>query len=228
MRWPPSRTYLYSGERRKRVGSSGENAVSILVMDAARSGSKSFGIADQVRNWLKKAGIASDLKIASISDRHYEIRIQHPLTQEFENYADVGFGNSQILPVLIGGYNLNQGSTYLVEEPEIHLHPKAQAELGDFFQDLYTRGIQSIVETHSEHLILRIQQHVARKTIPANHIKIYYVFANEGKKVAVPLDLDEQGRFIREWPEGFFPERLDEAKKLSKIRFEQHYIKGEL
>jgi predicted ATPase len=220
MRVSPSRTHLFTGERRTRIGADGQNAPNILAMDSARRGSRRRGIAKMVSEWLKKAGIASDFVVHPISDRHYEIRVQHPVTKEYQNLADVGYGNSQIMPVLIGGYNLVRGATYLVEEPEIHLHPRAQAELGDFLLDLYHGGIQSIVETHSEHLILRLQQHVARKVIPKDHIRFYYIYASNKKKIAKPLRLDELGRFIDDWPQGFFPERLEEAKKLAQVRFE--------
>jgi predicted ATPase len=221
MRMPPSRTYLFTGERRNRIGANGENAASVLVMDSARGGSRSRRIAESVKSWLSSAGIASDLKVKHISDRHYEIRIQHPVTKEYQNFADVGYGNSQVLPVLIGGFNLSPNSTFMVEEPEIHLHPRAQAELGDYFLELLRRNVQSIVETHSEHLILRLQQHVASGNISPKDIGVYYVHANEGKKCIRHLALDSEGAFIDEWPGGFFPERLEEAKKLSKIRYQK-------
>jgi predicted ATPase len=221
MRVPPSRTYLFTGERRRRVGATGEHAASVLVTDTARSGSRSLNVARLVRNWLHRAGIAQDLRVAPISDRHYEIRVQHPVTREHQNLADVGYGNSQVLPVLVGGFNLEAGATYLVEEPEIHLHPRAQAELGGFFLELYQRGVQSIVETHSEYLVLRLQQYVASREISPDHVRIYYVYAEGEKKKVELLRMDDQGRFVDEWPEGFFPERLEEAKRLSKIRFEK-------
>lgn len=219
MRSPPARTYLFTGEKRQRVGATGDNAASILVMDAARGGSRSLYIREQVKEWLAKADIASNLSIKRISDRHYEIRIQHPHTHEDENIADVGQGNSQILPVLVGGYNLRKGASYLVEEPEIHLHPRAQSELGSFFFDLYERNVQSIIETHSEYLIIRLQQLVAAGKIPADDVAVYYVYAAENKKTVTELKLDNLGRFINEWPEGFFPERLEEAEELSRIRY---------
>ncbi|RLC00682.1 MAG: hypothetical protein DRI57_32000 [Deltaproteobacteria bacterium] len=220
MRIPPSRIYLFSGEKRDRVGPSGENCINMLTMYSMKKDSQSKNIFKKVTKWLKQACIASDLKIIPLSDhRYFELRIQHPQTEEYQNLADIGYGHSQILPVLVGGYHLNKGSTFLAEEPEIHLHPISQAELGDFFSELYENGVQSLVETHSEYMILRLQQHVAQGRIPPEDIVFYYVYANNGKKVVVRLNLDKRGRFLEEWPEGFFPERLEEAKKLSKIRF---------
>lgn len=219
MRIPPSRIYLVSGDRRSRIGGSGEHCINILTMDAMKKPSLK-NIFEKVKKWLVRAGMARDMTILSSSDhRYYELRIQHPETGEHQNIADVGYGHSQVMPVLVGGYNTEKGRTFLAEEPEIHLHPRAQAELGDFFLDLYQNRVQSVVETHSEYLVLRLQQHIAKGNISPEDIIFYYVYADKGKKQAVPLNLDQKGRFLEEWPEGFFPERLEEAKQLSKIRF---------
>jgi len=221
MRVPPSRVYAYTGEKRRRIGASGENAANILAMDAMRGGTRSQKIAEAASNWLKQAGIAENLSIDSTSDRFYEIRVKHPLTKEIENLADVGLGNSQIMPVLVGGYSLGRGSTYLIEEPEIHLHPKAQAELGSFLLDLYNNGVQTIAETHSEHLIVRLQQYIADRKISPDDVQIYYVYPHGDKKEVKSLHMDSDGMFTVDWPEGFFPERLEEAKKLAKIRYQK-------
>ncbi|MGP2543324.1 AAA family ATPase [Yersinia sp. 2541 StPb PI] len=218
MRIPPQRSFLYSGERHSKVGIAGNNAANILAMDEIIKGKKSKGIIPKVAKWLKSAGIASDLKIVHLSDRHYEIKIQHPETKEYENYADVGYGNSQIIPVLTAGYNLSKGQALIVEEPEIHLHPRAQAELAEFILDMYREEKITIVETHSEHLILRLQQHVALGNIPKEDIVFYYSHVMDGKKVLKKLTLDDLGVFKDEWPEGFFPQRLEEAKALARAR----------
>lgn len=226
MRNPPERTYLFTGEKRSRIGAAGENAASLLAMDSHRRGTSKKRLVDMVSDWLAQAGVAKGLRVKPISDRHYELRITHPVSGENQNLADVGYGNSQIIPVLVGGYRLERNSTYFVEEPEIHLHPRAQAELGDFILDLYKRSIQTVVETHSEYLVLRLQQLVADKKIKANDVGFYYVNAKRGRKKSVKLmDIDEVGRFRENLPHGFFPERLSEAEKLAKIRFRQSKIK---
>jgi len=220
MRSPPLRTYQYSGERRSRVGLHGEYAPGIIAMDASRRGRKRQSIASQIGTWLASSGIAERLEVNVISDRHYELRLRHPVTRESENLADVGFGSGQVIPVLAAGYSLGRGSVLLIEEPEIHLHPRAQAFLGDFLVDLHERGVQTIVETHSEHLVLRIQQHIAADNIYSSDIAVNYVYADEatGRKVVAALGLNDRGAFTDEWPEGFFPERLEEAKRLARIR----------
>ena len=219
MRIPPKRTFLYSGEKNIRIGATGESYANILAMDSARKGRKSKGILEKTKKWLESAEIASDIKIQNISERHYEIRLQHPLTKEYENLVDVGCGNSQVFPVLIGGYNLDKGNTFIVEEPEIHLHPRAQAQLGNFFLDLKNNGVQSIIETHSEYLLIRLQQLIVRGDISPQDIIIYYICANDDGKQIFEITIDENGVINENIPGGFFSERLNEAKKLSKIRY---------
>jgi energy-coupling factor transporter ATP-binding protein EcfA2 len=226
MRVPPFRTYRFTGERRRRVGPGGEEAPGILMMDSARGGRRSLGVLESMKHWLSAAGIASDVKIVPLSDRHYEIRVEHPITKEHQNLADVGQGVSQILPVLVAGLHLGEGSVLIVEEPEIHLHPRAQAELGDFFLTLHEKGVQSIIETHSEYLVLRLLQHVASGSISPDQVSLNYVYARGDQKEVKRLHVDSQGRFVDEWPEGFFPERLEEAKELARIRHRKQVSGG--
>lgn len=101
-------------------------------------------------------------------------------------------------------------------KPSLDLHPRAQSELGEFFYQLYSRGVQSLIETHSEHLILRLQRYVGEGLIPPDHIAVNFVYASEGTKTAIRLPLSEDGIFTRPWPEGFFEERLDEALGLAR------------
>jgi predicted ATPase len=228
VRSSPQRTYLFTGERRSRIGAGGENMTTLLVKGQNSNGEKtSDTVLSKVNDWLIKSKMARAVEISAISDRHYEIQIANFVTGEKQNIADVGYGHSQVLPLLVGGYSMSPRSMFLVEQPELHLHPKAQAELGDFFLDLFESGVQTLIETHSEHLILRLQQHIASGAVNPVDIAVYYIknttesefSKNEiGSPEIIPLRIDESGTFIDPWPEGFFPERLNEARKLAQIR----------
>ncbi|MDB5159644.1 MAG: hypothetical protein JWR50_4351 [Mucilaginibacter sp.] len=227
-RTSPQRTYLFNGERRSRIGVAGENMTTLLVKGVKSNREPKTSVLDKVNDWLVRTQMARKVEISPISDRHYEINVENFFTKEKQNIADVGYGHSQVLPILVGGYNMAKGSCFLVEQPELHLHPKAQSELGDFFLDLYNEGVQSIIETHSEHLILRLQQHIAARNISSDDVAFFYI--QNSADASTPcthvtlchditrLDLDGKGAFIGEWPGGFFPERLQEARKLALLR----------
>jgi hypothetical protein len=212
----PLRVYPFSGERPSLLEPTGRGATDILVADYFRRGTRKRQLTNTVRDWLCKAGVAKDLSIRALSDRHYEIRVQHPRTGEYESLADVGYGISQVLPVVVAGYSLDPGELFIVEQPELHLHPRAQAELGDFFLELYRRKVQCIVETHSEHLIMRLQRHVASGRIVPEELTVNYVAAGNLAKEVTKLPLNRDGIFERNWPEGFFEERLEEALELAR------------
>lgn len=223
-REPPKRTYMFSGENPRNVGAQGERAIDVMLMDYYKQGKGKKQIVNSVSKWFKKSEISEKINIVSISDRHLEITLSqirqkttNPVKKD-ENIADVGYGCSQILPILIAGYSLKKDSILMVQEPEIHLHPKAQAELGTFFYELSKKGVQSIIETHSEHLLLRLQAYVAdkRSGLSPDDIRIFYVYSDRGKKKCTPLELNPDGRFKTEWPRGFFPERFEEIKKIVK------------
>lgn len=212
----PLRVYPFSGERPSVLGPTGRGATDILVADYFRRGTQKRELSNQVRNWFIDARMAKDLDIRAVSNRHYEMRISHTSTGEYENLADVGFGISQVLPVVVAGYNMDSNSIFLVEQPEIHLHPRAQAELGSFFLALYKKGIQCVIETHSEHLIMRLQRHIAEGIVPPNDVAVNYVDASGSSKDVKRLHLSDEGIFNEEWPEGFFAERLQEALNIAR------------
>jgi len=132
----PERTYSFSGESPSTVGPSGDKCIDILASDQSRRKGKKRNIAQLVTHWLQQSEIAKKIEVVPFTDRHFEIYIKHIHTGEEVNIADAGFGISQILPILVAGYFIPEGSTFIVEEPEIHLHPKAQSEIGTFLYDV--------------------------------------------------------------------------------------------
>ena len=124
---------------------------------------------------------------------------------------DVGTGISQVIPVIVASL-LDEEQIVAIEQPELHVHPRIQAELGDLFIDAWKRKRnQFLLETHSEHLILRLQRRVREHQITQDEVGVYYVSqAEDGQTDVVQLRLDEEGDFVDNWPGGFFPERLKE------------------
>lgn len=133
---------------------------------------------------------------------------------------DVGVGISQILPLLLHSIG-NENALLAVEQPEIHVHPALQAELGDLFiHSATTKGNTLILETHSEHLILRIMRRM-RETfegklpdglppLTPDDVCILYVEPGDNGSIVREMPLNERGELIKGWPGGFFEEALNE------------------
>ena len=126
---------------------------------------------------------------------------------------DVGFGISQILSVVLQ-LAIADNRCLIVEQPELHLHPRVQSNLADLALDAVRedgRQNQIVMETHSEHLLLRFQRRIRSGLVDPKNICVLYVENQgvEGSKV-IELELDSNGEFMTPWPHGFFPERLDE------------------
>lgn len=123
--------------------------------------------------------------------------------------SDVGFGIGQMLPIIVEGI-VREDSVICVEQPEIHLHPRLQAHLADFIIETSKKN-QWIIETHSESLLLRLQNRVYQG-LSKDKISINYVEPtnNGGEIISIPLD--DEGDFCREFPDGFFEERIREKR----------------
>ena len=118
---------------------------------------------------------------------------------------DVGFGVSQVFPLLVQCYYVPDGGIIILEQPEAHLHPKVQADLADVFIDVVNnRNVQIIFESHSEHILHRLMRRIAEaENISEKDIALYFCKMNDGTSAIEKLKVDEYGN-ISNWPQGFF------------------------
>ena len=120
----------------------------------------------------------------------------------------VGSGVAQVVPVIAATEFCRDTTLLTIEQPELHLHPRLQANLGEYF--VAARGPQLIVETHSELLILRVLRMIREGTADPSMVAVHYVGnTSEGPQIT-QMRIGSDGEFIDEWPAGFFEERLDE------------------
>lgn len=148
---------------------------------------------------------------SSDADRIRELVLVDQRTNTVVTHRDVGIGISQVLPVLVMAYG-SQGKLLAMEQPEIHLHPALQAELADVFIEsaLGQRKNTFILETHSEHLILRLMRRIREGQISSDDIGVVFVEPLARGSRFIELRIDEEGDFIDEWPGGFFEESFHE------------------
>lgn len=133
----------------------------------------------------------------------YVLQFRTSPKDKFLKPTNVGFGYSYVLPILVAGLTLKHGDTLLLENPEAHLHPKAQSILGKFLTWIAIyRGVQLFVETHSEHIVNSFRVLTAQEVIMPDHLNVLF-FDEHYEQYSVRIDVDERGH-IDEWPEYFF------------------------
>jgi len=232
----PNRVYRDAEHKVDSVGVRGEN-VSVMLKNDYTHGKK---ILSGVSEWLMKS-MGYKLGLKDIGSGLYNIVVKKEDGTE-DNLIDVGYGISQVLPIVAQIVNLkvavNRGryfygstdkmsSMFIIEQPELHLHPGAQAELANLFVEAVSGGIETsqtrvLIETHSEHMIRRLQALIADKSnsITNEHVKIYYIDKNERNEAFVTeMKIAENGQFINEWPSGFFDKAHELSMELLKNNF---------
>lgn len=177
-------------------------------------------IKKQVNNWFQRFNLNID--VSNLKDVIHKINIRQ---NEIDlDITDVGFGISQVLPVIVQGLLSADGTTTLIEQPEIHLHPKMQAELADLFIDIiYANNKEStptktlIIETHSEYLLKRLRRRISEGSLKAEDIGIYFFNQNnkpsDGTNIE-SVEISPTGAF--NWPNDFYADDLNDTIEFLK------------
>lgn len=215
----PERRYAWTGARPSDMGRAGEAVVDAILASRERDQRISPGfrkrhlsLEQYVAKWLEKLGLIRDFRVASVSEgsQLYEVRVRRTSRSPEVLLTDVGFGVSQILPVLVLCLFVPDGSTVLLEQPEIHLHPSVQAGLADVMIDAWkNRRVQVIVESHSEHLLRRLQRRIAEEKVGPDDVGLYFCDLGARRSELNRLNIDVFGN-ITNWPDNFFGDEFGE------------------
>ena len=220
------RDYVWSGRMPAHIGDDGGRAVDVLIASGVAQQAKpgSAGEAGRIfreaEQWLKTLEIADGLQVRALgSSARYELLVKH--RDAVVNLKDVGVGVSQVIPVVVAALFAKPGHIVIVEEPESHLHPLAQAKLAELLAKISAeRGVQFIVETHSEHLFRRLQTLIARQEVQPEQAALYFVERDGQAAKLRELHVDDFGR-LTNWPDKFFGNALGETREQARLMFDR-------
>jgi predicted ATPase len=229
IRMEPHRLYVWAGDRPEDVGVDGEDTVGALLAARERrfkpaTRQDEVGLEVLVAQWLKQMGILESFKLKAIAAnrKEYEVFVKVVGMKDEVNLTDVGFGVSQILPVLVQLLYVERRSTLIFEQPELHLHPRAQSALADIFIDALgmqeegkNRKIQLLVESHSEHFLRRLQRRIAEEKLTPDQVALYFCKPGPEGSTLEELRLDEYGN-ISNWPENFFGDEVGDLTAMTE------------
>jgi AAA15 family ATPase/GTPase len=168
---------------------------------------------------LKRLNIASSIRPERLGPYHTGIHVKDNMTNVKSNLIDVGYGASQVIPVLRACQSRTT-SPLCIEQPEIHLHPKAQGDVAEVLCDT-SQHRQVLVETHSVHMINRARLRIARGELKSSDVMIIYVDRDKDGSHVHEIPITENGDFAVDWPEGFFEERYSDTLELMKLQQER-------
>ncbi|MBI3151141.1 MAG: AAA family ATPase [Chloroflexi bacterium] len=170
---------------------------------------------DAVTLWLNHMGLVKKVVTADFAKMGVGLTVESGDNGKQLDLTNVGVGVSQVLPLLTVCLLTPVDGTVMIEQPELHLHPKVQSMLGDFFIGIAARGTQCVLETHSDRLINRIRRRIAEDMEDKVYglSRIYMIEKENSETEIVAVEPNEYGALPR-WPKGFFDEGPDESTKI--------------
>ena len=210
LRMKPQRTYDPIKEIRDPEGS---HIPMLLARMLGPEGSPDFKV--QMKSFGVISGLYSDIRIRRLGRKNdpFQIEVKIPSIGTWRNFIDVGYGVSQAIPIIADAVSTAHGATLLIQQPEVHLHPRAQAAMGSSFADLAASGRNRlVVETHSDHLVDRVRMDVRDERIKASDVVILYFEQGRHGVDIHPIEIDARGHPV-EVPPGYRSFFLEEDRR---------------
>lgn len=213
------------------VGIKGQHTAAVLdrnknrrvkFIDPATREEKESSLQDAVVVWLQHMGMLRSVSTEEAGKLGYKLTVCIPELDRELDLTTVGVGVSQVLPILVMALLASPGTLLIFEQPEIHLHPKVQSLLGDFFLSMGQLGKQCLIETHSEYLVNRLRLRIAEAQGDAalKLVKIYFVEREGNVSRFREVKANEYGAIL-EWPAGFFDEGALQAESIIRLGTEK-------
>lgn len=236
LRMTPSRSYKVSNTPAD-VGINGEHTPHALahllnLHNKARATNKpSHTKYDNFTSWFKLVFPNNSVETESYEDL---VRLKVSTDGRADSISDVGFGFSQVLPIIVQAAAMDPGETLIIEQPELHLHPKAQVAFATFMTAAMKTGIKFIIETHSEHILKGLQLQISSTSVreaenvsdqdsislSPDKVKIFYFNRDDSTK---EMKLNKWGEIEGGWPDGFFDESYNISSQIVKNKIKSTF-----
>jgi len=207
-----------------KLGKAGEYTAAVLqserntkvLMPLPEGGTERRSLGEALDSWLQRFGLAESARSEDLARLGISLKVRPVGAGQDVDLTAVGVGVSQVLPVLVLCLLAEPGSLVLIEQPELHLHPRLQSELADFLLLCARSGRQVVVESHSEHLVNRLRYRIAEDDTNATHDLVRLVFAEseDGLTSYRPWEITPFGGLANDWPDGFLDRTAKEAQEL--------------
>lgn len=197
------------------VGPTGEHTASVLyqLRDAPVNPGllidKSDTVLRQVELRMQQFFPNSSIVVERVAQRNFvTLGLRTSPDTDYHRPQNVGFGLTQVLPIIVAALTAQPGDLLLIENPEVHLHPAGQALMGQFLAEVAQSGIQVILETHSDHILNGMRRAIKMQKIAHTNVLLYFFnprYQSRPTPVAQVINprIDKHGN-IDAWPEGFF------------------------
>lgn len=216
----PERIYIHYSNNATDISENGANSAHILWSKKNKIvnfNNESYKLLEALHKSIEILGLGQEITSEKISEMVYQIGLKIKNSNSAVSLADVGFGYSQVLPVILLGLLNNNDNLLLIEQPEIHLHPSSASKLADLFLAFIKDKKKFIIETHSQELINKLRLRVIQDPSLKELINIVFIDQDENGTQIKQFEIDETGMFP-EWPKGFLDESENIAREILKAR----------
>lgn len=201
MRSRPKRTYDQLSDE---FSPEGDHVPLLLARATDPNNKQSKALHEALREFGAYSEMFSDIVVKQLgkgSGDPFQVQVKNG--SKNTNLVDVGYGVSQIFPLIVDAQRASSNTTLLLQQPEVHLHPKAQAALGSMIKDWVSKGKKTVVvETHSDYLVDRLRLEVKRGNLKENAVQIFFLEKKGNQTKLHILEIDSQGNVLNA-PDGY-------------------------
>jgi energy-coupling factor transporter ATP-binding protein EcfA2 len=201
MRSRPKRTYDQLSDE---FSPEGDHVPLLLARATDPNNRQAKALHDALRDFGSYSEMFTDIGVKQLGRGSGDpFQVQVKIGAKNTNLMDVGYGVSQILPLIVDAQRASSNTTLLLQQPEVHLHPKAQAALGSMIKDWVSKSKKTVVvETHSDYLVDRLRLEVKRAHLKASDVKIFFLEKKGNQTKLHILEVDTQGNVLNA-PDGY-------------------------